>query len=50
MINPIGEDDPDTPAHWSVTFSVDDADVAAERAAELGGASWPRRSTRRGSA
>ena len=37
MINPIGEDDPDTPAHWSVTFSVDDADVAAERAAELGG-------------
>ena len=37
MLNPIGEDDADTPAHWSVTFGVDDADAAAERAAELGG-------------
>lgn len=37
MLNPIGADDSDTPAHWSVTFAVDDADVAAERAAELGG-------------
>jgi predicted enzyme related to lactoylglutathione lyase len=27
----------DTPAHWSVTFAVDDADAIAERAAELGG-------------
>ena len=26
-----------TPPHWSVTFGVDDADAAAERAAELGG-------------
>jgi predicted enzyme related to lactoylglutathione lyase len=36
-INPIGDDEPDTPAHWSVTFAVDDADAAAARAAELGG-------------
>jgi predicted enzyme related to lactoylglutathione lyase len=36
-INPIGDDQPDTPAHWSVTFAVDDADAAAERATELGG-------------
>jgi hypothetical protein len=36
-LNPIGEDEPDVPAHWSVTFAVDDADVAAEKAAELGG-------------
>jgi predicted enzyme related to lactoylglutathione lyase len=34
---PIGEDQPDTPAHWSVTFAVDDADAIAARAAELGG-------------
>ena len=27
----------DTPPHWSITFAVDDADAAAERAAELGG-------------
>jgi predicted enzyme related to lactoylglutathione lyase len=26
-----------TPAHWSTTFAVDDADAIAERAAELGG-------------
>jgi uncharacterized protein len=36
-INAIPEDQPDTPAHWSVTFAVDDADAIAERAAELGG-------------
>jgi predicted enzyme related to lactoylglutathione lyase len=36
-LNPIGDDQPDTPAHWSVTFAVDDADAAAARAAELGG-------------
>jgi uncharacterized protein len=36
-INPIGDDQPDTPAHWSVTFGVDDTDAAAGRAAELGG-------------
>ncbi|MDE3131620.1 MAG: VOC family protein [Acidobacteriota bacterium] len=28
---------PDAPPHWSVTFSVDNADETAERAAELGG-------------
>jgi predicted enzyme related to lactoylglutathione lyase len=27
----------DTPPHWSITFSVDDADATASRAAELGG-------------
>jgi predicted enzyme related to lactoylglutathione lyase len=36
-INPIGDDQPDVPAHWSVTFGVDDADAIAERATELGG-------------
>jgi predicted enzyme related to lactoylglutathione lyase len=36
-LNPIGEDQPEVPAHWSVTFAVDDADATAERAAELGG-------------
>jgi len=33
----IGDDEPDTPAHWGVTFAVDDADAIAEKAAELGG-------------
>jgi uncharacterized protein len=36
-INPIPDDQPDTPPHWSVTFAVDDADATAERATELGG-------------
>jgi uncharacterized protein len=36
-INPIPDDQPDTPAHWSVTFGVDDADATAARATELGG-------------
>jgi predicted enzyme related to lactoylglutathione lyase len=36
-LNPIGDEQPDTPAHWSVTFAVDDADGIAERATELGG-------------
>jgi hypothetical protein len=36
-INPIPDDQPDTPAHWSVTFAVDDADAIADRATELGG-------------
>ncbi len=36
-LNPIPEDRGDTPAHWSVTFAVDDADATAARAAELGG-------------
>jgi predicted enzyme related to lactoylglutathione lyase len=36
-INPIPDDQSDTPAHWSVTFAVDDADAIAKRATELGG-------------
>ena len=36
-INPIADDQPDVPAHWSVTFAVDDADAVAEKATELGG-------------
>ena len=37
MLTPIGDDQPDTPPHWSVTFMVDDADAAAETAQRLGG-------------
>jgi predicted enzyme related to lactoylglutathione lyase len=33
----IPDDQPDTPAHWGVTFGVDDADATAETAKELGG-------------
>jgi uncharacterized protein len=36
-ISPIAADQPDTPAHWNVTFAVDDADAAAAKATELGG-------------
>jgi predicted enzyme related to lactoylglutathione lyase len=36
-INPIPDDQPDTPPHWSVTFAVDDADVTGAKATELGG-------------
>jgi predicted enzyme related to lactoylglutathione lyase len=36
-INPIPDDQPDTPPHWSVTFAVDDPDATAARAEELGG-------------
>ncbi len=36
-INPIPDDQPDVPAHWSVTFGVDDADAIADQAKELGG-------------
>ena len=36
-INPIGDDQTDTPPHWSVTFGVDDADATAAKATELGG-------------
>ena len=36
-LNPIPEDQPDTPPHWGVTFGVDDADATAKRAEELGG-------------
>jgi uncharacterized protein len=34
---PISDDQPDTPPHWGVTFAVDDADAAANKATELGG-------------
>ena len=33
----LGDDHPDTPAHWGVTFGVANADAAAERTAALGG-------------
>jgi uncharacterized protein len=36
-LTPIADDDSDTPAHWSVTFGVDDADDTAKKATELGG-------------
>jgi uncharacterized protein len=36
-INPIADDQPETPPHWSVTFATDDADATAAKAAELGG-------------
>ncbi len=36
-LNPIGDDDPATPAHWNVTFAVDDVDATATRAREIGG-------------
>jgi predicted enzyme related to lactoylglutathione lyase len=36
-VNPIPDDQPDVPAHWGVTFAVDDADAIAARAAQLGG-------------
>jgi predicted enzyme related to lactoylglutathione lyase len=37
-INPIPDNEPDTPPHWSVTFAVEDADAIAAKASELGGA------------
>jgi uncharacterized protein len=36
-LNPIPDDQPHVPAHWGVTFAVDDADATAGRADELGG-------------
>jgi predicted enzyme related to lactoylglutathione lyase len=36
-LNPIAEDQPDVPAHWGVTFAVDDADAVAAKTEELGG-------------
>jgi predicted enzyme related to lactoylglutathione lyase len=36
-LNPIAEDQPDTSAHWGVTFAVDDADATAQKATALGG-------------
>ncbi len=32
-VSVIPDDQPDTPAHWDVTFGVADADATAERAA-----------------
>lgn len=37
VLNPITDDEPDTPAHWSVIFAVDDAVATAAKARELGG-------------
>ncbi len=34
---PLGDDQPDTPPHWSVTFATDDPDRDAAKAKELGG-------------
>ena len=34
---PIGDDQPDVPPHWNVTFAVDDADAIAAKTTELGG-------------
>lgn len=36
-LDPIAADDPDTPAHRSVTFGVDDAHATAAKARQLGG-------------
>ena len=36
-VSQIPDDQPDTPAHWGLTFAVDDADAIATRATELGG-------------
>jgi uncharacterized protein len=36
-VSAIADDQPDVPAHWGVTFAVDDADAIATKAAELGG-------------
>jgi hypothetical protein len=36
-IIPIADDQPNVPAHWSVTFAIDDADATAAKATELGG-------------
>jgi predicted enzyme related to lactoylglutathione lyase len=36
-IVPLGDDRPDVPPHWGVTFAVDDADAVAQKATELGG-------------
>ena len=49
-INPIADDQPDVPAHWGVTFAVDDADATAAKARELGGTVVVPRSMLRGSA
>jgi uncharacterized protein len=37
MITPLGDDQPNTPPHWSAIFATDDADAAAAKTTELGG-------------
>ena len=44
-LNPIPDDQPDVPAHWSVTFAVDDADATARTAPSSAGRWSSRRST-----
>ncbi|MBV9605901.1 MAG: VOC family protein [Solirubrobacterales bacterium] len=36
-LTPLPDHDRDVPAHWSVTFAVEDADATASRARDLGG-------------
>jgi predicted enzyme related to lactoylglutathione lyase len=36
-LTPIAEGDADTPAHWGVTFGVDDVEATAAKVRELGG-------------
>jgi len=36
-LNPIPDDQPQTPPHWGVTFAVDDADAIAAKTTDLGG-------------
>jgi predicted enzyme related to lactoylglutathione lyase len=36
-ILPLADDQTDVPAHWNVTFAVDDADATAAKARQLGG-------------
>jgi predicted enzyme related to lactoylglutathione lyase len=36
-LNPVADGDTESPAHWGVTFAVDDADATAAKASELGG-------------
>jgi uncharacterized protein len=47
-INPIPAEQPHVPAHWSVTFMIDDADAIAETAASWAAESSPRPSMRPG--
>jgi uncharacterized protein len=37
VLNPIAAGDSETPAHWDVTFAVDDAEATAGKARQLGG-------------
>jgi uncharacterized protein len=36
-IVPLGDDQPDTPPHWGITFATDDTDATAAKVEELGG-------------